>query len=121
MTYFIETKRDKHCKRNVILVWSIIKTCCKNIGKPEEYTNDDPMFADFFLTQPDLVSNKNDITLNEATSVPVTPDLPEPTDHDKLLLSFDFPEPYLRETHDSTENLPPGEADNDPPMTLEEM
>jgi hypothetical protein len=54
MTYFIETERDETSKRNVILVWSIIKTRRKNIGTATEFVNDDPALADFFLARPEL-------------------------------------------------------------------
>jgi hypothetical protein len=53
MTYFIETERDETNKRNVILVWSIIKTRRKNIGTATEFVNDDPALAKFFLAQPE--------------------------------------------------------------------
>jgi hypothetical protein len=47
-TYFIETERDETNKRNVILVWSIIKTRRKNIGTATEFVNDDPDLAENF-------------------------------------------------------------------------
>jgi hypothetical protein len=58
LTYFIEPEHDDPTKRNVILVRSIIRTRRKNIGTPEEYTNNDPILADFFLSHPELESNK---------------------------------------------------------------
>jgi hypothetical protein len=54
MAYFIEPKHDDPSKRTVILVWSIMKTPRKKIGTKEEYTNNDPMLADFFLNPMDL-------------------------------------------------------------------
>ncbi|MGH7954918.1 MAG: hypothetical protein ACREOZ_03065 [Gloeomargaritales cyanobacterium] len=45
MTYYIQTENDKGDGRNMVLVRSVIKTRRKNIGKPEEHTNDDPQYA----------------------------------------------------------------------------
>ena len=51
MTYYIETEKAKSEGRNTILIRSVIKTRRKNIGKEEEYVNDDPQYADFFLSE----------------------------------------------------------------------
>ena len=117
MTYFIETERDDPKKRNVILVRSIIRSRRKNIGTPEEYTNNDPTLADFFLSHPELETNKDDTLVADFT----TQDIPLEQDRDKSLPSVDELEDDLGETSDPTEPLPPGEADNDPLLSPEEM
>jgi hypothetical protein len=65
MTYFIETERDGMSKRNVILVRSIIRTHRKNIGTEEEFVNDDPVLANFFLSRPEMEANKDDSMVDE--------------------------------------------------------
>ncbi|MGH3053473.1 MAG: hypothetical protein ACRDL7_00670, partial [Gaiellaceae bacterium] len=50
LTYYIETEKTDPESRNVILVRSVIKSRRKYIGQTEEYINDNPQYADFFLT-----------------------------------------------------------------------
>jgi hypothetical protein len=52
-TYLIEPEDQKGRKKHV-LVRSNIKTRRKNIGETTEYVNDDPAYADFFLS-PDVL------------------------------------------------------------------
>ena len=70
MTYYIETeqesKSDKRC--NIILVRSIIRTRRKNIGTKDEYVNNDPSLADFFLSRPELETNHEDIMVDKVTA-----------------------------------------------------
>ena len=47
LMYKILTKQKGKC--DVVLVRSIVKSHRKNIGKDNEYVNDDPWYADFFL------------------------------------------------------------------------
>ena len=49
MTFYIFTEKEKG--RNVVLIRSVIKTRRKNIGTKDEYINDDPQYAEFYLTQ----------------------------------------------------------------------
>ena len=50
MTYYIRTEKDPGEGRNVVLIRSVIKTRRKNIGTPQEYINNDPQYAEFFLS-----------------------------------------------------------------------
>jgi hypothetical protein len=118
MTYFIETEKETNSSRNMILVRSIIQTRRKNIGTKEEYVNDNPMLADFFLSDPELEINKDDEIFSEDTAQ----ELPlEPENHDKPTSVDSTTTAGLRESDDLPEALPPGEADNDPPMSQYEM
>lgn len=74
MTYFIETENEDKKKRNVILVRSIIRTRRKHIGTKEEYVNEDPTLANFFLSQPELVTNKDDLLVDEVTGQAISDD-----------------------------------------------
>jgi hypothetical protein len=118
MTYFIEPEQDDPSKRTVILVWSIIKTWRKNIGMKEEYCNNDPMLADFFLNPTDLELNKDDEIVDPLSAAEVPLEPVDPLDHSKLPADQTT---NLRATHDTSKALPPGEADNDTPLTPEEM
>ncbi|MGH7955291.1 MAG: hypothetical protein ACREOZ_04955 [Gloeomargaritales cyanobacterium] len=62
MTYYIETEKESGEGRNVVLIRSTIKTRRKNIGKPADYTNDDPQYANFYLIDPDLYHTDLTIT-----------------------------------------------------------
>jgi hypothetical protein len=118
MTYFIETERDETSKRNVILVRSIIRTRRKNIGTADEFVNDDPALADFFLSRPEMEVNKDDSMVDEVTARNVIPDM---VDQDELHTVHEDQNEDSREDVDPREALPPGEADNEPPLTPEEM
>jgi len=120
MTYFIETERDgtDDRRRNVILVRSIIRTRRKNIGTLDEYVNNEPTLVDFFLSHQELETNKNDMLVDEATSENMDAD---PSDLDKSLPAISEQKEDLGEEQEPKENLPPGEADNDPPMTPDEL
>jgi hypothetical protein len=114
MTYFIETERDETNKRNVILVWSITKTRRKNIRTATEFVNDDPALAEFFLARPKL-----EISLvDEVTSLDV---IPNAVDQSELHPVPEAPNKRSREAVDPREALPPVEADNELPLTPEEM
>jgi hypothetical protein len=54
-----------------------------------------------------------------ATEVPTT--AVDPFNHGKFSVNDEVPTNNLREEHDLSEALPPGEADNDKPLTPEEM
>ena len=56
MTYYIEPEdpKTKGRRKPQALVRSIIKSRRKNIGKETEYINDDPIYADFFLTAEEI-------------------------------------------------------------------
>jgi len=121
MTYFIETEHDDKSKRNVILVRSIIRTRRKNIGTKEEHINNDPLLANFFLSTTELESNKEDEMVDEATmmELPTAPLLE--IDHGNFPSVPEVSKERLREDNDPSEALPPGEADDDAPLTPEEM
>jgi hypothetical protein len=121
MTYFIEPELDNKSKCTTILVWSIIRTRRKNIVTIEEYTNNNPILADFFLDPMELVTNKNDEMVDEATSTEVPITAVDPLDHGKFSVDNEVPTNNLREEHDSSKAFPPGEANNDEPLTPEEM
>jgi hypothetical protein len=118
MTYFMETERDGTSKRNVILVWSIIGTCCKNIGTADEFVNEDPALANFFLSRPKMEVNKDDSIVDEVTAMNVIPDM---VDQGELHTVHEDLNEDSREDVDPREALLPGEADNEPPLTPEEM
>ena len=118
MTYFIETEQDEPTKRNVILVRSIIRTRRKNIGTSTEFINEDPALADFFLTQPELESNKDDSMVDEAT---MELSLTDAMVQDKFPPTPVVQNENLREEVDPSEALPHGEVDNDPPLTPDDM
>jgi hypothetical protein len=118
MTYFIETEQDDPTKRNVILVRSIIRTRRKNIGTKTKFTNDDPALADFFLTHPELESNKDDAMVDKATMEPL---LTDAVVQDKSPSTPMVQNEDLREEVDPSEALPHGEVDNDTPLTPEDM
>jgi hypothetical protein len=99
----------------------IIRTRGKNIGTKEEYTNNDPMLADFFLDQMELVVNKNDEMVDEATATEVPITAVDPLNHGKFSVDDEVPTNNLREEHDLSKALPPEEANNDEPRTPEEM
>ena len=122
MTYFIETENDDKTKRNVILVRSIIRTRRKNIGTKEEYVNEDPQLAKFSLTHPDLVMNKDDLLVDEITTQSIA-DEPVPVIETECK-SFPVETVHdddLGEKIDIQETLPPGEVDNDPLLTPEDL
>jgi hypothetical protein len=121
MTYFSEPELDNKSKCTTILVQSIIQTRRKNIRTKEEYTNNDPMLADFFLDPMELVVNKNYEMVDEATATEVPITAADPLDHGKFSVDNEVPTNNLREEHDPSKALPPGEADNDKPLTPEEM
>jgi hypothetical protein len=118
ITYFIEPEQDDPSKHTVILVRSIIKTRRKNIGMKEEYTTNDPMLADFFLNSTDLEINKEDEIVDPLRAVDVPLEPVDPFDHGKLPADQTT---NFRETNDTSKALPPGEADNDTPLTPEEV
>ena len=67
--------------------------------------------------------NHEDIMVDEVMAEDIDPDS---TDLDKSLPTIldseaDLGEETVVNEHDPEENLPPGEAENDPPMTPEEM
>ena len=70
MTYYIRTEKEPGEGRDVVLIRSVIRTRRKNIGQPNEYVNDDPAYADFFLTPPSTTTPS--IPLDEVLS-------PDPT------------------------------------------
>ena len=66
MSYYIwiedDPKWNKHGNKQVrhtVLIRSVIRTRRKNIGQPDEYTNDDPEYSNIFLI-PSEVSLNND-------------------------------------------------------------
>ncbi|MGH7955023.1 MAG: reverse transcriptase domain-containing protein [Gloeomargaritales cyanobacterium] len=71
MTYYIQTEKDPGEGRNVILVRSVIKTRHKDIGEKEEYSNEDPQYDDFFLTDHELLQGEEDLQAEETTIEPV--------------------------------------------------
>ena len=52
LTYKVMTEKGNNKKHDVVLIQSLLKSRCKNIGKETEYVNDDPKYADFYLTPP---------------------------------------------------------------------
>ena len=121
MTYFIETEPEKKGQRAQILVRSIIKSCRQNIGSPVEYVNDEPALAEFYLSGPELELNKDDYLVDEVTAQPVTPEAVHTPPPGKSIIIETVQDDDLREETDTSEALPPGEVDNDPMMTPEEM
>ena len=122
MTYYIETEKDDTNKRNVILVRSIIQTRQKNIGTPEEYVNDDPQLVNFSLSHSDLVINKDDAMVDEVTLQHILPMFLDLDDNDKPSPNNELTdENGLGEKPDVQETLPPGEVDNDPLLTPEDL
>ena len=99
MTYFIETEKEDASQWNVILVRSIVKTQRKNIGTKEEYTDNDPLLANFFLSPSELKTNKDDGMVDEATAKDTLLCL---NDHNKFPLVIMNQEEDLREEHDHT-------------------
>jgi hypothetical protein len=117
MTYFIETERDGTSKHNVILVWSIISSRQKNIGTAAEFVNEDPALGDFFLSRPEMEVNKDDSMVDEVTAMNVIPDM---VDQGELHNIHEDLNEDSRGDVDPREALPPGEADNEPPLAPEE-
>ena len=52
LTYKVMTEKGNNKKCDVVLIQSLLKSRCKNIGKETEYVNEDPKYADFYLTPP---------------------------------------------------------------------
>jgi hypothetical protein len=69
LTYYIQTEKDKGEGRNEVLIRSIIRTRRKNVGIETEYVNDDPEYADFFLSELEDSENGviSDFTTDEKT------------------------------------------------------
>jgi hypothetical protein len=80
--------------------------------------NDDPALADFFLASPELEINKEDGLVDEVTSLEVIPDA---VDQSELHPVPEALNEDSREAVDPREALPPVEADNELPLTPEEM
>jgi hypothetical protein len=49
--YYIQIEKDKGEGPNRVLIRSISRTCCKNLGMDTEYVKDDPEYSDFFLSE----------------------------------------------------------------------
>jgi hypothetical protein len=90
----------------------------KNIGTVAEFVNEDPALAEFFLSRPEMEVNKDDSMVNEVTAMKVIPDI---VDQGELHTVPEDPNEDSREDVDPREALLPGEADNEPPLTPEEM
>jgi hypothetical protein len=100
MTYYIETEKDKG--RNVILIRSVIRSRRKNIGQENEYINNDPQYAAFFLDPSELEQNAED-NKDEAENLDRGEDLVNPTnDTDPNAPDSGEPEPVGRRTRSST-------------------
>jgi hypothetical protein len=98
------------------LVQSILRTCHKNIGTVAEFVNEDPALAEFFLSRPEMEDNKDDSMVDAAMNV-----IPDMLDQGELHTVPEEQNEDSREDVDPREALPPGEADNEPPLTPEEM
>jgi hypothetical protein len=80
--------------------------------------NEDPALAEFFLSRPEMEVNKDDSMVNKVTAMNVIPDM---LDQGELHTVPEEQNEDSREDVDPREALPPGEADNEPPLTPEEM
>jgi hypothetical protein len=100
------------------LVRSIIHTRQKHIGIAAEFVNEDPALAEFFLSRPEMEVNKDDSMVNKVTAMNVIPDM---LDQGELHTVPEEQNEDSREEVDPREALPPGEADNEPPLTPEDM
>jgi hypothetical protein len=80
--------------------------------------NEDPALAEFFLSRPEMEVNKDDSMVDEVTAMNVIPDM---LDQGELHTVPEALNEDSREDVDPREALPPGEADNEPPLTPEEM
>ena len=54
MTYYIETERPRSEGRPTVLIWSVIRTRRKNIGKKTEYVEEKSELADLILDTREL-------------------------------------------------------------------
>jgi hypothetical protein len=100
LTYYIETEKEKG--RNVILIRSVIRSRRKNIGDDNEYINNDPQYAGFFLDPSELTQNDE-----EAKETADNPDrgeeLLEPSEEtDQNDIDPGETEPVSRRTRGST-------------------
>ena len=78
MTYYIETERPKSEGCPIVLIRSVVKTRRKKIGTPNEYVENDPNLAEFFLDENEKPPN---VQLGEdplSTFIP-PPEPPQPT------------------------------------------
>ena len=119
MTYYIETEKEKGQGRNVVLIRSVIRSRRKNIGKENEYVNDDPKYAEFFLTEDEdeLVNQDtpSDLARGEASD-DNSPELIDRQDDDDSDSDLE-PE----EEKDLDETLPPEEQGESPISELHDQ
>ena len=58
-TYHIITETDNPSAKRQVIMRSVIKTWCKNVGKPDKYVNDNPNMESFTLSLSDVTDTQS--------------------------------------------------------------